>query len=117
MVEPAVKRLKKTLASIDSGPKKKSYKKNKKDSNLENADQTRMIELAEYASIDEIDDILDGYHETQTPIPSDMLHDIHTTCSELMAELGENNLPENRIFNIRKRTQQVQRIARKMRSI
>lgn len=70
-----------------------------------------------HASIDEIDDILDGYHETQTPIPSDMLDDIHTTCSELIAELGKNNQQENRILNIRKRTQQVQRIARKMRSI
>ena len=55
----AVKRLKKTLASIDSGPKKKSYKKTKKDSKLDDGDQTRTIELAEYASIDEIAKVLD----------------------------------------------------------
>ena len=55
----AVKRLKKTLASIDSGPKKKSYKKSKKDSTNEDDNQKRTIELAEYASIDEIAKVLD----------------------------------------------------------
>ena len=54
----AVKRLKKTLASIDSSPKKKSYKKSKKD--LTNEDnQKRTIELTEYASINEIAKVLD----------------------------------------------------------
>tara|TARA_Y100001949_G_scaffold30282_1_gene23349 strand:- start:3383 stop:5728 length:2346 start_codon:yes stop_codon:yes gene_type:complete len=55
----AVKRLKKTLASMDSGPKKKSYKKTKKDSKDISADEKRVIELAEYASIDEIAKVLD----------------------------------------------------------
>ena len=55
----AVKRLKKTLASMDSSPKKKSYKKSKKDVGLEDGDQKRSIELAEYASIDEIAKVLD----------------------------------------------------------
>ena len=55
----AVKRLKKTLASIDSGPKKKSYKKLKKDSNAVDGDQVRVVELAEYASIDEVAKVLD----------------------------------------------------------
>ena len=55
----AVKRLKKTLASIDSGTKKKSYKKLKKDSKIDDNSQTRVIELAEYASIDEIAKVLD----------------------------------------------------------
>ena len=55
----AVKRLKKTLASMDSTPKKKSYKKNKKDIELEDEVQKRTIELAEYASIDEIAKVLD----------------------------------------------------------
>ena len=55
----AVKRLKKTLASIDSGPKKKSYKKLKKDSNAVDGDQIRVVELAEYASIDEVAKVLD----------------------------------------------------------
>ena len=55
----AVKRLKKTLASIDSGPKKKSYKKSKKDLKIEDGDQQRVIELTEYASIDEIAKVLD----------------------------------------------------------
>ena len=54
----AVKRLKKTLASMDSSPKKKSYKKAKKDIDLDN-DSPRSIELAEYASIDEIAKVLD----------------------------------------------------------
>ena len=55
----AVKRLKKTLASIDSGTKKKSYKKLKKDSKIDDNSLTRVIELAEYASIDEIAKVLD----------------------------------------------------------
>ena len=55
----AVKRLKKTLASMDASPKKKSYKKSKKDVGLEDSDQKRSIELAEYASIDEIAKVLD----------------------------------------------------------
>ena len=55
----AVKRLKKTLASMDSSPKKKSYKKTKKDVGLDDGDQKRSIELAEYASIDEIAKVLD----------------------------------------------------------
>lgn len=55
----AVKRLKKTLASMDASPKKKSYKKSKKDVRLEDGDQKRTIELAEYASIDEIAKVLD----------------------------------------------------------
>jgi len=55
----AVKRLKKTLASIDSGPKKKSYKKLKKDSNAVDGAQIRVVELAEYASIDEVAKVLD----------------------------------------------------------
>ena len=55
----AVKRLKKTLASMDASPKKKSYKKLKKDVELEDGDQKRTIELAEYASIDEIAKVLD----------------------------------------------------------
>ena len=55
----AVKRLKKTLASMDSGSKKKSYKKTKKDSKDISADEKRVIELAEYASIDEIAKVLD----------------------------------------------------------
>ena len=55
----AVKRLKKTLASMDASPKKKSYKKSKKDVGLEDGDQKRSIELAEYASIDEIAKVLD----------------------------------------------------------
>ena len=55
----AVKRLKKTLASMDSSPKKKSYKKTKKDDGLDDVDQKRTIELAEYASIDEIATVLD----------------------------------------------------------
>lgn len=55
----AVKRLKKTLASIDSGPKKKSYKKLKKDSNAVDGDQIRVVELSEYASIDEVAKVLD----------------------------------------------------------
>ena len=54
----AVKRLKKTLASMDSSPKKKSYKKTKKDIDVDN-DSPRSIELAEYASIDEIAKVLD----------------------------------------------------------
>ena len=54
----AVKRLKKTLASIDSGPKKKSYKKLKKDSNAVDGDQIRVVELSEYASIDEVAKVL-----------------------------------------------------------
>ena len=54
----AVKRLKKTLASMDSNPKKKSYKKAKKDIDVDN-DSPRSIELAEYASIDEIAKVLD----------------------------------------------------------
>lgn len=54
-----VKRLKKTLASIDSGPKKKSYKKLKKDSNAVDGDQIRVVELSEYASIDEVAKVLD----------------------------------------------------------
>ena len=54
----AVKRLKKTLASMDSSPKKKSYKKAKKDIDVDN-DIPRSIELAEYASIDEIAKVLD----------------------------------------------------------
>ena len=44
-----------TLADL----KKKSYKKSKKDVNLEDGDQQRSIELAEYASIDEIAKVLD----------------------------------------------------------
>ena len=55
----AVKRLKKTLASMDSIPKKKSYKKTKKDVELKDGNQKRTIELAEYASIDEIAKVLD----------------------------------------------------------
>jgi|TARA_B100001093_G_scaffold518508_1_gene603611 translation initiation factor IF-2 len=55
----AVKRLKKTLASIDSGPKKKSYKKLKKDAKVIDGEQLRAVELAEYASIDEIAKVLD----------------------------------------------------------
>ncbi|MDA0753604.1 MAG: translation initiation factor IF-2 [Candidatus Marinimicrobia bacterium] len=55
----AVKRLKKTLASMDASPKKKSYKKSKKDVGLKDGDQKRTIELAEYASIDEIAKVLD----------------------------------------------------------
>jgi len=56
----AVKRLKKTLASMDSSPKKKSYKKAKKDADIDTAgDTTRVVELAEYASIDEIAKVLD----------------------------------------------------------
>ena len=55
----AVKRLKKTLASMDSSPKKKSYKKAKKDSKDLSGDEKRTIELAEYASIDEIAKVLD----------------------------------------------------------
>ena len=54
----AVKRLKKTLASMDSSPKKKSYKKAKKDIDVDDG-SPRSIELAEYASIDEIAKVLD----------------------------------------------------------
>ena len=55
----AVKRLKKTLASMDASPKKKSYKKTKKDASQVDENQKRTIELAEYASIDEIAKVLD----------------------------------------------------------
>ena len=55
----AVKRLKKTLASMDSSPKKKSYKKTKKDADIDTGDTARVVELAEYASIDEIAKVLD----------------------------------------------------------
>ena len=55
----AVKRLKKTLASMESSPKKKSYKKTKKDIDIDSGDTKRVVELAEYASIDEIAKVLD----------------------------------------------------------
>jgi len=55
----AVKRLKKTLASMDSSPKKKSYKKVKKDASANLNEGPRSVELAEYASIDEIAKVLD----------------------------------------------------------
>ena len=44
---------------MDSSPKKKSYKKTKKDVGLDDGDKKRTIELAEYASIDEIAKVLD----------------------------------------------------------
>ena len=44
---------------MDSGPKKKSYKKAKKDSDSDSSDTPRVVELAEYASIDEIAKVLD----------------------------------------------------------
>jgi translation initiation factor IF-2 len=55
----AAKRLKKTLASMDASSKKKSYKKNKKDSDGDLDNTPRSVELAEYASIDEIAKVLD----------------------------------------------------------
>ncbi len=55
----AVKRLKKTLASMDASPKKKTYKKSKKETLIEDVDKKRTIELAEYSSIDEIAKVLD----------------------------------------------------------
>jgi translation initiation factor IF-2 len=44
---------------MDSSPKKKSYKKAKKDYDADLNDSPRSIELAEYASIDEIAKVLD----------------------------------------------------------
>ena len=44
---------------MDSSPKKKSYKKTKKDVGLDDVDKKRTIELAEYARINEIAKVLD----------------------------------------------------------
>ena len=69
-----------------------------------------------HASIDEIDDIIDGHHETQTPLSENLLRDILTTCSELTIDLSSTH-QENHMLNIRKKTQQIQKVARKMRSL
>ncbi|MFL2490306.1 MAG: translation initiation factor IF-2 [Candidatus Neomarinimicrobiota bacterium] len=55
----AEKRLKQTLAEIDTSRKKKSYKKTKKEVEVDATDGKRVIELAEYASVDEIAKVLD----------------------------------------------------------
>lgn len=67
-----------------------------------------------HATIDEIDDIIDGHHETETPLSDTLLHDILTTCAELTSELSSSQ-QENHMLNIRKKTQQIQQVARKMR--
>ena len=69
-----------------------------------------------HATIDEIDDIIDGHHETETPLSDTLLHDILTTCAELTSELSSSQ-QENHMLNIRKKTQQIQQVARKMRSL
>ena len=69
-----------------------------------------------HATIDEIDDIIDGHHETQTPLSESLLSDILTTCSELTEELTSSQ-EENHMLKIRKKTQQIQKVARKMRSL
>ena len=69
-----------------------------------------------HATIDEIDDIIDGHHETQTPLSEALLYDILTTCSELTTELGSSQ-QEDQMHNIRKKTQQIQKVARQMRSL
>ena len=63
-----------------------------------------------------IDDIIDGHHETETPLSDTLLHDILSTCSELTSELNSSQ-QENHMLNIRKKTQQIQQVARKMRSL
>ena len=55
----AAKRLKQTLAEIDTSRKKKSYKKPKKEVEVDATEGKRIIELAEYASVDEIAKVLD----------------------------------------------------------
>ena len=69
-----------------------------------------------HTTIDEIDDIIDGHHETQTPLSESLLNDILTTCSELTEELSSSH-QEDHMVNIRKKTQQIQKVARKMRSL
>lgn len=54
----AAKRLKKTLAEIDTSRKKKSYKKPKKEVEVDATEGKRIIELAEYASVGEIGKVL-----------------------------------------------------------
>jgi len=54
----AAKRLKQTLAEIDTSRKKKSYKKPKKEVEVDATEAKRIIKLAEYASIDEIGKVL-----------------------------------------------------------
>ena len=55
----AEKRLKQTLAEIDTSRKKKSYKKTKKEVEVDTTEGKKVIELAEYASVDEIAKVLD----------------------------------------------------------
>ena len=54
----AAKRLKQTLAEIDTSRKKKSYKKPKKEVEVDATEGKRIIELAEYASVGEIGKVL-----------------------------------------------------------
>ena len=54
----AAKRLKKTLAEIGTSRKKKSYKKPKKEVEVDATEGKRIIELAEYASVGEIGKVL-----------------------------------------------------------
>ena len=56
----AEKRLKQTLAEIESSRKKKVYKKSKKETDIDLDGEKRIIELAEYASVDEIAKVLDA---------------------------------------------------------
>lgn len=53
----AVKRLKKNLASIETSPKKKNYKKLKKDTKV--LDENTVYEIAEFSSISEIAKVFD----------------------------------------------------------
>ena len=55
----AAKRLKQTLAEIDTSRKKKSYKKPKKEVEVDATEGKKIIKLAEYASVDEIAKVLD----------------------------------------------------------
>ena len=83
---------------------------------IANSTVPELAKIDLHGTIDEIDDIIDGHHETQTPLSDTLLQDILITCSELTTELSSSQ-PENQMLNIRKKTQQIQKVARQMRSL
>jgi hypothetical protein len=76
-----------------------------------------LAQIDMHNAIDEIDDILDGYHETKTDIPPQLYTEIHETCAILAHDIKENSQQEHSIQQLRAKSQQVQKLARQMRSL
>lgn len=82
-----------------------------------NSQLPELAQIDTHNALDEIDDILDDYHETQSPLPPQLLQEISDTCANLIQDIQQADTKEHSFHQVRKQSQLVQKLARQMRSL